>query len=670
MYVALAAGFVVRYGDRRARPAAARWSRGSPADCARAGRAAPTPIARARSPRSPRDWRRRATPLYAARAARILHLAAAAFALGVIAGLYVRGLAFEYRATWESTFLDAASGARARSRSSTRRARASPACRCPTPRRSRRSARPRARTPRCGCTSWPPRSRCVVIVPRLLLALARGWSSATARAHLVDDLDEPYFARLLRGFRQGPSPVRVVPYSYTVSAGRARVRSRRCSRARSAATRTVALAPPVAYGDEDAAARALDGEARGAGDRAVQRHGHARARGARPLPRRARARTRSARWSSSSTSPRSTRAGATMPARRDARRALWRERAAARHRAGVRRPAATATSDARRGGARDGPRRERRHDGRDVARAAVSAPAPPSRCRSSRTPTRARRRSRARCSARDVGEVRDAPHVTTEATAYPLIETDDGDTLLLWDTPGFGDSARLARRLAQDGNPIGWFLSQVWDRCRDRPFWLTQLAVRNVRDHADVGALPRQRGGGSRPTRATSPPSSRSSRGSASRCWCCSTRRDRRATPEDEAQDVARWRAALAAHRARARRARLRRVRALLGAGVRAVRRDRRRCCRPTGAPPFARLADAWRARRWAQFDAAMAALAQPVAAAICARVVVPPTPMLRRLGTALGVGGDDARPTRRAARCARSPSALDADMRDGDGAR
>jgi len=71
--------------------------------------------------------------------------------------------------------------------------------------------------------------------------------------------------------------------------------------------------------------------------------------------------------------------------------------------------------------------------------------------------------------AQDVGEVRDAAHVTTEATEYTLIETADGDRLALWDTPGFGDSARLARRLAQHGNPIGWFLSEVWDRFRDRP---------------------------------------------------------------------------------------------------------------------------------------------------------------------------------------------------------
>lgn len=35
-----------------------------------------------------------------------LHLAAAAAAMGVVAGMYVRGLAFEYRAGWSSTFLN------------------------------------------------------------------------------------------------------------------------------------------------------------------------------------------------------------------------------------------------------------------------------------------------------------------------------------------------------------------------------------------------------------------------------------------------------------------------------------------------------------------------------------------------------------------------------------
>lgn len=54
------------------------------------------------------EWSRAAGVLYRLRAARMLHLAALALALGLIGGLYLRGLALEYRATWASTFLDAA----------------------------------------------------------------------------------------------------------------------------------------------------------------------------------------------------------------------------------------------------------------------------------------------------------------------------------------------------------------------------------------------------------------------------------------------------------------------------------------------------------------------------------------------------------------------------------
>ena len=86
----------------------------------------------------------------------------------------------------------------------------------------------------------------------------------------------------------------------------------------------------------------------------------------------------------------------------------------------------------------------------------------------------------------DVGEVRDAAHVTVFAESHPLLTTDAGDTLHLWDTPGFGDSVRLLKRLAMSGNPIGWFLREVIDRYRDRPFWLSQQALRTARDNADV----------------------------------------------------------------------------------------------------------------------------------------------------------------------------------------
>ena len=46
----------------------------------------------------------------------------------------------------------------------------------------------------------------------------------------------------------------------------------------------------------------------------------------------------------------------------------------------------------------------------------------------------------------DVGEVRDAAHVTVFAESHPLLTTDAGDSLHLWDTPGFGDSVRLLQR--------------------------------------------------------------------------------------------------------------------------------------------------------------------------------------------------------------------------------
>ena len=52
-------------------------------------------------------WNRAASPLLASRVRGVLHVGAAALLVGAIAGMYVRGLAFEYRATWESTWLDA-----------------------------------------------------------------------------------------------------------------------------------------------------------------------------------------------------------------------------------------------------------------------------------------------------------------------------------------------------------------------------------------------------------------------------------------------------------------------------------------------------------------------------------------------------------------------------------
>ena len=54
-----------------------------------------------------RDWLAASRALLLARGASAFHLAAAAVGIGVIASLYVRGMVFDYRAVWESTFLGA-----------------------------------------------------------------------------------------------------------------------------------------------------------------------------------------------------------------------------------------------------------------------------------------------------------------------------------------------------------------------------------------------------------------------------------------------------------------------------------------------------------------------------------------------------------------------------------
>ena len=217
---------------------------------------------------------------------------------------------------------------------------------------------------------------------------------------------------------------------------------------------------------------------------------------------------------------------------------------------------------------------------------------------------------------RDVGEVRDAPRVTTEATPYPLIETPQGDALVLWDTPGFGDSVRLARRLRQQGNPIGWFLSQVWDRFRNQPFHLSQQAVRNVRDDADVVLYL---------VNASEAPADAGYLAPELEvlAWIGrpvvvllnQTGRPRPRAAEET--DEARWREALRAHPL------VRQVLALdafarcwvqeivlLRALAPLVATDK--------GDAYQRLVGAWQTRRDLQFDQAMTALAAPIAAAAC----------------------------------------------------
>ncbi|MDR6906430.1 hypothetical protein J2X63_002116 [Agromyces sp. 3263] len=275
---------------------------------------------------------------------------------------------------------------------------------------------------------------------------------------------------------------------------------------------------------------------------------------------------------------------------------------------------------------------------------------------------------------RDVGEVRDAPHVTAEATPFPLVQTADGDLLTLWDTPGFGDSVRLARRLRQDGNPIGWFLSQVWDRYQDRVLWLSQLAVRNVAEQADVvlylvNAAEAPADAGylapelevlewvGKPVlvllNQTGPPRERAA----------------------EDADAARWRAALAASG---------HVREVLAFDAFA------RCwvqeftlfdaieplVPDASRPAFARLSAAWRDQRMDEFSAAVSALAGPIARAAVERVTLTPPSstsgsksksesLAKRVGGSLGLPSP-AQAQARTDAADRMAARLQADLRQG----
>ncbi len=270
----------------------------------------------------------------------------------------------------------------------------------------------------------------------------------------------------------------------------------------------------------------------------------------------------------------------------------------------------------------------------------------------------------------DVGEVRDAPHVTEFASAHELIASPAGDTLRLWDTPGFGDSARLVRRMQQSGQPLGWLLSEVWDRWRDRAFWATQRALRHAQAESDVVLYL---------VNAAESPAAAGYVGPemALLDWLGKpvlvllNQLGAPRSPAAEAADVEAWRTQLA---------RWPLVRAVLPLdafarcwvheltllqAVQSVLDGER-------AAAMGRLAEAWRAEREATFDAAMQALAGSLARIASARVAVDGAAgwgeRLRRVGAAIAArdeatADEDKSPAGMAQR--QLAKALDAEVRE-----
>ncbi len=165
------------------------------------------------------EWTRLSAPLSAARGARILHLGAVLFALGAVTSLYVRGLLSRYQAGWESTFLDAQQVhsllmwlfAPARfvfglAGFSMEEIQALNVSATSTVASGARWVHLYAGT-----------LVLVVVVPRLLLALAARWQELKLQRNFPLNLDDAYFRKLTDKLGPAvPAVLRVFPYGFTV----------------------------------------------------------------------------------------------------------------------------------------------------------------------------------------------------------------------------------------------------------------------------------------------------------------------------------------------------------------------------------------------------------------------------------------------------------------------
>lgn len=201
-----------------------------------------------------RDWLLLGTPLWAARAARHLHVSAAALALGAVAGMYVRGLGLEYLAGWESTFLG--EGALSVILAVVLGP-ASAVSGIPLPDPGQLAAI-RWTAGHAGENAAPwihlyaVTAAMFIVLPRLLLAGAI-WlrERRLANAFPLPPPGDAYFRRLLSGAHAGGATVLVAPYSYHL-AERNRENLRDLLGDLMGRRTRVTFADPIAYGTEEA----------------------------------------------------------------------------------------------------------------------------------------------------------------------------------------------------------------------------------------------------------------------------------------------------------------------------------------------------------------------------------------------------------------------------------
>ncbi|MFA7504857.1 MAG: DUF2868 domain-containing protein [Burkholderiaceae bacterium] len=195
-------------------------------------------------------WTQATMPLTTARLARVLHLAAAALALGAIIGLYLRGLVFEYRAGWASTFLEPD---QVGSLLALVFGPASLLTGIELPDPARLAAMRIPPGPGERAAQWihlqAATLALVVVLPRLALALLAARRTRRLAESIALPLRDPYFAALLRARGGAAGAIQVIPYATELGQG-ARDLLASLLAGIFGASVVVRIAPSVPFGDE------------------------------------------------------------------------------------------------------------------------------------------------------------------------------------------------------------------------------------------------------------------------------------------------------------------------------------------------------------------------------------------------------------------------------------
>ena len=218
-------------------------------------------------------WREAAGPLLAARARRTLHLAALLMVIGAVGGMYLRGIAFEYRATWESTLLDASA---VQGLLTVVLGPAAAILGVAIPDVAPLEA-PGSGDAAIWIHLYALTTLIVVVAPRTLLSLAAGWRAGHLAADVPVELRQGYYLKLAGEWRGGATGIEVLPYCYRPEPHESEA-LKKLLYAFFGARSHVELREPLEYGDEMPAApggaahdeaAADDGD--GDGDREIHR---------------------------------------------------------------------------------------------------------------------------------------------------------------------------------------------------------------------------------------------------------------------------------------------------------------------------------------------------------------------------------------------------------------